>query len=57
MKIHNNHQLKDLRDKLNGSIQHNEDEELLQEQWNQLHSDMESQRAEDEGNWGGFGDE
>lgn len=54
---YNNHELKYLRDKLNGSIQNNEDEELLQEQWNQLHSDMESQRAEDECNWVGFGDE
>lgn len=49
---YNNHELKYLRDKLNGSIQNNEDEELLQEQWNQLHSDMESQRAEDECNSG-----
>jgi hypothetical protein len=57
MKIYNNHGLKDLRDKLNGSIQHNQDEELLQEQWNQLHSDMESEKAKDEGNWVGFEDE
>ena len=44
---------KTLRDKLNGSIPlaPNEDEELLQEQWNQMHAEMEALKAEDERNW------
>ena len=48
-----NHYLKTLRDKLNGSIPlaPNEDEELLQEQWNQMHVEMEAMKAEDERNY------
>ena len=46
-----NHYLKTLRDKLNGSIPHNEDEMELQEQWNQMHAEMEALKAEDERNY------
>ena len=48
-----NHYLKTLRDKLNGSIPlaPNEDEELLQEQWNRMHAEMEALKAEDERNY------
>ena len=52
-----NHDLKTLRDKLNSSIPlaPNEYEELLQEQWNQMHAEMEALKAEDERNYVGFG--
>ena len=46
-----NHDLKTLRDKLNGSIPHDEDEAELQEQWNQMHAELEALKAEDERNW------
>lgn len=48
-----NHYLKTLRDKLSGSIPlaPNEDEELLQEQWNQMHAELEALKAEDERNY------
>ena len=51
-----NHDLKTLRDKLNGSIPlaPSEDEELLQEQWNQMHAELEALKAEDERNYVGF---
>lgn len=49
-----NHDLKILRDKINGSIPHNEDEMELQEQWNRMHAEMEALRAEDERNYVGF---
>lgn len=50
-----NHDLKTLRDKLNGSIPHDEGEMGLQEQWNQMHAEMEALKAEDERNWEGYG--
>ena len=42
--------LKTMRDKLNGSIPMgvDENEELLQEQWNQTHAELEALKAEDE---------
>jgi len=49
-----NHDLKILRDKINGSILHDEDEMELQEQWNQMHAELEALKAEDEMNWVGF---
>lgn len=50
-----NHDLKTLRDKLNGSIPHDEDEMELQEQWNQMHAEMEALKVEGERNWVEFG--
>ncbi|WP_171319173.1 hypothetical protein [Acinetobacter sp. CFCC 11171] len=55
MTHHDNHSLKTLRDKLNGSIQHDEDEEVLQEEWNRTHAEMEALKAEDERNYVEFG--
>lgn len=46
-----NHDLKILRDKINGSIPHDEDVVDLQEQWNQMHAEMEALKAEDERNY------
>lgn len=43
-----NHDLKDLRDKLNGSIPHDENEEELQQQWNAEHQQMEDERNQAE---------
>lgn len=45
--------LKTMRDKLNGSIPMgvDENEELLQEQWNQTHAELEALKAEDEQNY------
>jgi hypothetical protein len=45
--------LKTMRDKLNGSIPMgvDENEELLQEQWNQTHAELEALKAEDERNY------
>lgn len=40
--------LKTLRDKLNGSIRHNEDEVELQAQWDALHQAMEDEQAAEE---------
>lgn len=40
--------LKTLRDKLNGSIRHNEDEAELQAQWDALHQAMEDEKAAEE---------
>ena len=51
-----NHHLKTLRDKLNGSIPlaPNENEEMLLEEWNRMHAEMEALKAEDERNYVGF---
>lgn len=48
--------LKTLRDKLNGSLMMapDENEEMLLEQWNQVHAELEALKAEDERNWVGF---
>ena len=48
--------LKTLRDKLNGSLPFAEDEneEMLLEQWNQVHAELEALKAEDEWNYMGF---
>lgn len=45
--------IKTLRDKLNGSIPMgiDEDEELLQEQWRQMHQEMEDRKLDDEENF------
>ena len=45
--------IKTLRDKLNGSLPMaiDEDEELLQEQWNQMQREMEDQKMNDEENF------
>ena len=45
--------LKTMRDKLNGSIPMgvDENEELLQEQWNQAHAELEALKVEDERNY------
>ena len=45
--------IKTLRDKLNGSLPMgiNENEELLQEQWNQMHREMEDEKLNDEENF------
>ena len=45
--------IKTLRDKLNGSLPMgvDEDEKLLQEQWNQMHQEMEDQKLNDEENF------
>ena len=43
-----NHDLKTLRDMLNGSIRHNEDEEELQAEWNMRHQQMEDERNQEE---------
>jgi hypothetical protein len=45
--------IKTLRDKLNGSLPMciDENEELLQEQWNQMHLEMEDQKLNDEENF------
>ena len=40
--------LKTLRDKLNSSIRHNEDEAELQAQWDALHQAMEDAQAAEE---------
>lgn len=44
---------KTLRDKLNGSLPMgvDENEELLQEQWNQIHREMEDEKLNDEENF------
>jgi len=52
-----NHDFKTLRDKLNGSIAHSDDEMELQEQWNELHRRAEEDALNDDENWevcGGF---
>lgn len=45
--------IKTLRDKLNGSLPmgFDENEELLQEQWNQMHRDAEDKKLDDEENF------
>lgn len=45
--------LKTMRDKLNGSIPMgvDENEELLQEQWNQTHAELDLLKSEDERNY------
>lgn len=45
--------IKTLRDKLNGSLPMgiDENEELLQEQWNQMHREMEDRKLNDEENF------
>lgn len=45
--------IKTLRDKLNGSLPMgiDENEELLQEQWNQMHQEMEDEKLNDESNF------
>jgi hypothetical protein len=45
--------IKTLRDKLNGSLPMgiDENEELLQEQWNQVHREMEDRKLNDEENF------
>ena len=45
--------IKTLRDKLNGSLPMgiDENEELLQEQWNRMHQGMEYQKLNDEENY------
>lgn len=45
--------IKTLRDKLNGSLPMDidENEELLQEQWNQIHMQMEDEKLNDEENF------
>ena len=45
--------IKTLRDKLNGSLPmgFDENEELLQEQWNQLHREMEDEVLNDDSNF------
>ena len=45
--------IKTLRDKLNGSLPMDidENEELLQEQWNQMHREMEDRKLNDEENY------
>lgn len=48
MTNHDNCRLKTLRDKLNGSIAHNEDEAELQAQWDMLHQQMEDERNAEE---------
>ena len=47
--------IKTLRDKLNGSLPMgiDENEELLQEQWNQMRREMEDQKLNDESNFVG----
>lgn len=42
------HYLKDLRDKLNGTLAHYEDEEELQAQWNAALQQMEDERNQAE---------
>lgn len=45
--------IKTLRDKLNGSLPMgiDENEELLQEQWNRIHQEMEDEKLNDEENY------
>ncbi|OAL80332.1 hypothetical protein [Acinetobacter terrae] len=45
--------IKTMRDKLNGSLPfaEGENEEMLREEWNRLHTDMESLKAKDERNY------
>lgn len=43
-----NHYLKDLRDMLNGSLPHDENEEELQSLWNAEHQQMEDERNQAE---------
>lgn len=45
--------IKTLRDKLNGSLPMgiDENEELLQEQWNQMHREMEDEVLNDDSNF------
>lgn len=45
--------IKTLRDKLNGSLPMgiDENEELLQEQWNQMHREIEDEKLNDEENF------
>ena len=40
--------LKTLRDKLNGSIRNNEDEDELKDKWDALHQAMEDEQAAEE---------
>lgn len=51
-----NHDLKTLRDKLNGTelMASDENEEMLIEEWNRMHAEMEALKAEDERNYVGF---
>lgn len=48
--------IKELRDKLNGSapMGENENEELLQQQWQELHQRLEDEKLNDESNYVGF---
>ena len=48
--------IKLMRDKLNGSepFAENENEEMLIEQWNQLHAELEALKENDERNYVGF---
>lgn len=48
--------IKVLRDKLNGSLpfEHDENEELLLEQWNKIHAELEALKENDERNYMGF---
>lgn len=48
-----NHDLKKLRDKLNGTelMAPDENEEMLIEEWNQMHAELEALKAEDERNY------
>lgn len=42
------HYLKDLRDKLNGTLDHDEHEEELKAQWDAIHQQMEDERNQAE---------
>lgn len=42
------HYVKDLRDKLNGTLDHDEPEEELQAQWDAIHQQMEDERNQAE---------
>lgn len=48
--------LKTLRDKLNGSLMMapDENEEMLLEQWHQMHAELEALKENDERNYVGF---
>ena len=48
--------LKTLRDKSNGSLMMapDENEEMLREEWSQVHAELEALKAEDERNYVGF---
>lgn len=46
--------IKTLRDKLNGSIKHNDDMAELQAQWDEMHRKMEEDRLNDDSNFEDF---